>query len=386
MDGKHQPVAKAVVITATVFAGQKSGKTHGLTGREMYGLYRAREAIKREQRVLVVEGYMDVLALAQSGIGFAVATLGTATTRHHLERIFRFAPEVVFCFDGDRAGREAAWRALENALPTMHHGRQISFLFLPEGEDPDSLVRKEGQAAFLARIPQTRSLPDYFFDTLISQVDTDRMDGRARLVELALPYLSNLPLGILQQMMLQRLAESSRISAEKLSALLKTVDSAPNFSNVHERVGPVTGLKQPPSVMRTAIALLVQYPQLAQQVPDRQLLEHLELPGMSIFVAILDKLSTRPELNTAAILEHFRGSEHLVHLEKLVLWQHPVLEQDVEAEFQDSLIWMQKTGAKRRTEQLLNKQRDAGLTQAEKSELSNLLIFKRDHEKTELPH
>ena len=159
-------------------------------GRELYGLYHAREPIKRENRVLVVEGYMDVVALAQYGIDFAVATLGTATTRDHLERLFRHAPEVIFCFDGDRAGREAAWRALETTLPVLRDGRQASFLFLPEGEDPDTLVRKEGAEAFRARLRTAKPLPDFLFETLVRQVDLTRLDGRARLVELARPHLS----------------------------------------------------------------------------------------------------------------------------------------------------------------------------------------------------
>ncbi len=177
-------------------------------GRELYGLFHARDAIKRENRVLVVEGYMDVVALAQFGVDFAVATLGTATTRDHLERLFRHAPEVIFCFDGDRAGREAAWRALDNALPVLREGRQISFLFLPEGEDPDTLVRKEGRDAFLARLKKALPLPDYLFDTLSRQVDLGRLDGRARLVELARPLLSKMPAGVLRQMMLDRLART----------------------------------------------------------------------------------------------------------------------------------------------------------------------------------
>src|SRR4030067_911942 len=173
-------------------------------GRELYGLYRARDALKRTGRALVVEGYMDVVALAQYGLDYAVATLGTATTRDHLERLFRYVPEVVFCFDGDRAGREAAWRALENGLPVLHEGRQVSFLFLPEGEDPDTLVRKEGVAEFGARLKAATPLPDYFFQHLADQVNLSRLDGRARLVELARPHLSKMRPGVLRPLMMVR--------------------------------------------------------------------------------------------------------------------------------------------------------------------------------------
>ncbi len=189
-------------------------------GRELYGLYRARDALKRSGRALVVEGYMDVVALAQYGLDYAVATLGTATTRDHLERLFRYVPEVVFCFDGDRAGREAAWRALENGLPVLHEGRQVSFLFLPDGEDPDTLVRKEGAADFGARLKTATPLPDYFFQHLAEQVDMSRLDGRARLVELARPHLSKMRPGVLRQLMVARLAELCHLPATELSRLL----------------------------------------------------------------------------------------------------------------------------------------------------------------------
>jgi DNA primase len=162
-------------------------------GRELYGLYEARQALRHIDRLLVVEGYMDVVGLREAGIPWAVATLGTATTPEHLERLFRVTEEVVFCFDGDRAGRQAAWRALENTLPTLGEGRQVRFLFLPEGEDPDSLVRTEGAEAFTARLARALPLSDYLHDELAARVDMDSMDGRARLAELAKPLVAKVP-------------------------------------------------------------------------------------------------------------------------------------------------------------------------------------------------
>ncbi len=144
-------------------------------------------------RLLVVEGYMDVVALGQYDINYAVATLGTATTSDHLEQLYRATTEVVFCFDGDRAGRAAAWRALETALPILREGRQARFLFLPDGEDPDSMVRKEGKERFEARLAEATPLSTFFFDELAKQVDIGSVDGRARLAELAKPLLSKAP-------------------------------------------------------------------------------------------------------------------------------------------------------------------------------------------------
>src|SRR3989338_4520223 len=265
-------------------------------GRELYGLFHARAAIKRENRVLVVEGYMDVVALAQFGIDFAVATLGTATTRDHLERLFRHAPEVVFCFDCDRAGREAAWRALDNALPVLREGRQISYLFLPEGEDPDTLVRKEGSEAFLARLKKALPLPDYLFDSLSRQVDLGRLDGRARLVELARPLLSKMPAGVLRQMMLDQLGELSRTDPGKLPVSAGAPEQRPAQHEYRPRGG---GPREPPSMIRLAIAMLLQQPELARNVQNEDDLAELDMPGMPLLMELLRVVKGTSGLNTA---------------------------------------------------------------------------------------
>ncbi len=339
-------------------------------GRELYGLYRAREAIKREGRVLIVEGYMDVIALTQFGLEFAVATLGTATTREQLERVFRFVPDIIFCFDGDRAGREAAWRALENALPVVHEGRQLSFLFLPEGEDPDSLVRKEGGAAFANRIKEAVPLPEFLFQSLVRQVDLNRLDGRARLVELARPLLSKLRSGLFQEMLLERLAEVSRVARGALGFV--SVPAA-TMGKAVSQVGP----QPPPSLVRMAIGLLVQHPALAGDVTRN--MPHwaeLDLPGILLFNQLVDLLRIQPQLNTAALLEKFRDSEHQHSLAKLAAWRHPILDQDVRVEFLGVLSQMRRAANKAGTERLLLKQRVYGLEPNEKTELAQLLAEK----------
>ena len=351
-------------------------------GRELYGLYRARDAIRRENRALVVEGYMDVVALAQFGIDYAVATLGTATTRDHLERLFRFTPEVVFCFDGDRAGREAAWRALENALPVLHHGRQVSFLFLPDGEDPDTLVRKEGPEAFTARAVRGMSLPDYLFQSLSERVDLNRLDGRARLVELARPLLSQLPAGALRQLMLNQLAEISRLSVENLSTLVPSEKEIGRASaQAMRRPLTISGnarSRGAPSLVRTAVALLLLHPPLARHVPEPNYLLELAIPGTALLVDLVQLLQVKPELKTGFIIEHYRDSEHQHHLEKLAVWQHPVLQQDIEAEFLDLIQQLRRLINKQQTEQLYQKEHLTGpLSDAEKAQLLRLLDEKQ---------
>ena len=343
-------------------------------GSELYGLYQARDAVKREQRVLVVEGYMDVVALAQFGIDYAVATLGTATTREHLERLFRFTPEIIFCFDGDRAGLEAAWRALENALPVLHSGRQIGFLFLPEGEDPDSLVRKEGGAAFSARLRQIIPLPDFFFQTLAQEVDLNRLDGRAKLAELARPLLSKLVPGVLQQMMIERLAELSRLEVRNLSQLLNLKQKRAVLKRGSAQD------KRRPSLVRMALALLLQQPALARQLPGPAVFVPEEMPGMSLLNEVLQLLQAEPNLNTAAILERFRDSPHQPVLAKLAAWEHPALQQDTRVEFQDVIHRLRVAAYAHEAERLLHKSRLQGLSAVEKADLCRLLDEKHQLE------
>ena len=343
-------------------------------GRELYGLYRARDALKRIGRALVVEGYMDVVALAQYGLDYAVATLGTATTRDHLERLFRYVPEVVFCFDGDRAGREAAWRALENGLPVLHEGRQVSFLFLPDGEDPDTLVRKEGAAEFGARLKAATPLPDYFFQHLAEQVDLNRLDGRARLVELVRPHLSKMRPGILRQMMLARLSELSHLPVAELSRLLDSGERLVTQVTPRDMRRPGGGQARP-SLVRTAITLLLQHPQLARTVVGAgEEFRALEgRPGVGLLFDLLLLLKDRPDIKTGFIIEHFRDSEHQQALTKLLAWEHPTLSGDIEAEFQGVLEQLRREARGAETERLLDKARLSELTSAEKIELKRLL-------------
>ena len=168
-------------------------------GRELYGLYEARQALRSIDRLVVVEGYMDVVGLARHGIDFATATLGTATTDDHLNRLFRMCDEIFFSFDGDRAGRKAAWKALETALPHIREGRQVRFVFLPEGQDPDSFVRDNGTDAFVKALDDALPLSDFMIEELSAEVDMTSVDGRARFAELARPLVQKLPGGVLSR-------------------------------------------------------------------------------------------------------------------------------------------------------------------------------------------
>ena len=243
-------------------------------GRQLYGLYEAQKQHPEPAKLLVVEGYMDVVALAQFGIDYAVASLGTSTTADHIQLLFRSTDNVICCYDGDRAGREAAWRALETALPYMNDGRQLRFMFLPDGEDPDTLIRKEGKAAFEARMEQAMPLSSFLFDTLLPQVDLSTRDGRTRLSTLALPLISQIPGETLRIYLRQELGNMLGILDDnQLEKLLpKQAESGAQPA--------APQLKR--TTMRILVGLLVQNPHLATMVPSLQGTEQLNMPGLPL--------------------------------------------------------------------------------------------------------
>jgi DNA primase len=296
-------------------------------GQELYGLYEARMSERHLQRLLVVEGYMDVVALAQHGIRYAVATLGTATTPEHLERSFRMTNNLFFCFDGDRAGREAAWRALENTLPLLRDGRQANFLFLPEGEDPDSLIRKEGQQAFEQRMAEASPLSDYFFEHLSATVDIHSIDGRARLAERARPLLSRLPDSLYRDLMLQRLADLAGIDKEHIEKRLTVSTLKPTDR------GSINPTRTP---VRLAIALLLNRPDLAQKVSDIDRFKKLPVPGLGLLLELIEMLQSHPHINSVAlILTRYQGTEMERILTRLAQWKPEYAEKSYEKHAED---------------------------------------------------
>ncbi|HET8552479.1 MAG TPA: DNA primase [Gammaproteobacteria bacterium] len=334
-------------------------------GSELYGLFEARQALRDIPRLLVVEGYMDVIALAQHGIRYAVATLGTATTPYHLQRLFRITREIVFCFDGDRAGRAAAWRALETTLPEVREGRQVRFLFLPEGEDPDSLVRGEGAAAFEARIQTADPLSKFLLDRLAADSDLTSIDGRARLVAAAKPLIARIPDPVYRQMLLDELAKISRLSAERLTMLMEPGETAPR---ARRRRALRAGAKTP---MQHVIALLLQHPELAKLADDGTDLARVELPGMGLFIELLEFIRGRPHITTGGILEHWRQRPEGRHLEKLAAEPLLVPEEGVQQEFAGRLQQFRARPREQRFEALRAKPLNE-LSDAEKAELRAL--------------
>ena len=329
-------------------------------GRELFALWQVKQANSNLARIVVVEGYMDVIALHQAGLPIAVATLGTATTPDHTEVLFRAAPDVVFCFDGDRAGRAAAWKALESALPRLRDGRQAYFLFLPDGEDPDSLVRKEGKEGFEKRLREATPLSEYFFGELSHDVDMASLDGRARLAERVRPLIARLPDGAFRDLMAQEL--------EKRSGARAVLEQDSHARRAVQR--PVAVQR---SLVRSAIALLLAQPGVADQVDKPYAFLRLDKPGVELLAELLDTARARPGINPAMLVEHFSERPEYEALQKLMA-ATVVGEPEIQrTEFFDALVKMEQQAITQRRDALVAKNRDGALTGAEKAELRELL-------------
>ncbi len=349
-------------------------------GRELYGLYEARQATRQLKRLLVVEGYMDVVRLHQSGITYAVATLGTATTPEHLTRIFRVCSEVIFCFDGDRAGRGAAWRALENALPQVREGREIRFLFLPEGHDPDSLVGEEGREAFEQRLARALPLSEYFIQRLAEEVDMQSVDGRAKFAELARPLIGKIPTGVYRELLVDALAQKVGMNPARLATALalNPPGSTPAVNQViPERTGDemsVSSSAPRSRLVRHAIHLLVHHPQIADRVSNPDALAGLDKAGVPLLMELLHQLHDEPVQTTGMLLERWRNRPEHGALAKLAVMECLVSNTDGAAhELRAAVERLVQERVEIRRDELLHKAQEAGLNDQERAELQELL-------------
>jgi len=345
-------------------------------GRELYGLYEARQAIRNIEMLVVVEGYMDVVGLARHGIEFAVATLGTATSDDHLTRLFRLTEEVIFCFDGDSAGRAAAWRALEATLPQIREGRQIRFVFLPEGQDPDSFIRDNGAKAFEGALAEGVPLSDFLVRELALKVDMDSVDGRARLAELAKPLVQRIPQGVYRELLTERLAEAVGLSASKLHALFSKDQEtgrgqryARGIAGIRSARSQLQSGVSKPSVVRRAITLLLNNPEAGQAL-DVEKLAGVTRPGTDLLRELIETVQADPSLTTAGILERWRNREEGRHLGKLAAVEIPDDEDfDASAELEHSLDQLAAYRQRERMDNLVKKEGLSSLSEAERAEL-----------------
>jgi DNA primase len=329
-------------------------------GNELYGLYELRQQHRDPQRVLIVEGYMDVVALAQFGVDYAVASLGTSTTAEQFQLLLRSAKEVVCCYDGDNAGREAAWRALETALPMLKPGDTVRFMFLPQSEDPDSMVRKAGKEAFEQLIEAAQPLEAFLFDTL-----TERNGGdKASFAKQAMTLLERIQDSVLQNLLLENL--TYRLRMGNVEEMKRRLGFQPKSIAQTQQQQTLKGRGTP---LRLAIALLVQDPRLGVNLVPQPALQFLKMAGIELLVRLLD-LTRNQTLNSAQLLEYYRDTEDYPILTKLAQWDHQVADDNVQQEFKTALVWLNNQYIEQRYQELSLKQ---NLTKEEKLQLTKLI-------------
>ena len=333
--------------------------------REVYGLYELLDAVRKPEAILVVEGYMDVIALSQFGVLNAVAALGTATSTDHVALLFRYTAVIVFCFDGDAAGRRAAWKALESSLPHLREGRQVRFLMLPDGHDPDSLVRQEGAEAFRTRIMEAQPFSDYFFESLEVGLDLGSIEGRAALTAKAGPFLEKIHPGVFREMLQERLSQlTGRMEGGFQVRRPGVMKSLPKAA------------KGQPSAFRTFMALLVQYPALVDHL-DTQALGLLVngQPQGPLLQVVVEFLMSHPHVTSAGLIEGLRGLPEGDLVARLAAWDTQVVEEQAEPTFLDYLRHL--TGSRTRESRLKNlidRARSGTLTLEEREELRALTL------------
>jgi DNA primase len=340
-------------------------------GHELYGFYQAKQAHRNLTRVMIVEGYMDVVALGQFGIDYAVASLGTATTAEHIQMLFRATSEVVCCYDGDRAGREAAWRALENALPYLKDGVEMKFLFLPDGEDPDTLVRKIGKDIFEQSLKNDAvPLSKFFFDNLLQRHHVSSNEGKAALKAEAMPLIQKIVGDNIREILLSDL--SNHMGDQNKHKYERDVAQA-NLRKTPKKLDFNTPNKSTISPIRMMIRLLLDDPSLAIkcQAADPTQLVSVDIPGISMLITLYQFCLSKPLANTAQVLEHFRHHPQSAQLAKLMMWEYA--EQNQAAVFEDSFAKLLDWHLNSRMDELFSKSRVSKLTDAEKQEL-NLLV------------
>jgi len=342
-------------------------------GYELYGFYEARQTLRNLQRIVVVEGYMDVVALAQNGIEYAVASLGTATTKDQIQKLFRSVHEVIFCYDGDQAGQKAAWRALENTLPILRDGLEARFLFLPDGEDPDSMVRNEGKEAFEMRLKNAIPLSEFLFNKLLKEIDTNSMDGKARLAQKARPLLATIPESVFRDLMYKRLSELVGISDEKLQGEKVSPEAEKTKKQPTTSLRTNRDIKQ--NAMRDAIALLLLHPELAKETNVPDFFATASIQGFSLLHALYQTTQNNPEISSSALLERWRDKKDFEILQKLM--QRNVFGTDEKASqltvFNDAIQRLTMKYNDQRFEILEAKLKQGGLSDTELEEYKSLL-------------
>ena len=341
-------------------------------GRELYGLHHVLKQSEPITSIIIVEGYIDVISLAQHGVPNAVATLGTATSTYHIQLLSKYTKRLIFCFDGDDAGRQAAWRALESSLAYLDAGLDANFIFLPQGHDPDSLVREEGRDNFLNRLKMAAPLSRFFIETISKDIDTTELAGKSQLVTAAKPYLIKMADGPYKELIIEELARLTHIENHRIHQLTteKTVNKQSHESNNQTAKANKRTIRSP---MRIAVALLLQHPEIYPTCVSACSPELLDAPKHRLLKKLMQQIADHPSITTAQLIESWRESAQFDALNKLAAWDHQVPEAALANEFIDTVLFLAKENNENAIKELLEKAHQQGLTPMERQNLQEKL-------------
>lgn len=301
-------------------------------GYGLYGLFQARHQLKDMERIYIVEGYMDVLALAQYGVRNTIAALGTAVTENQLEKLYRFCPQIIFCFDGDSPGQKAAWRAMEIAIPLLKEGRQIYFMFLPEGDDPDTYIQKHGREKF-EDTSNYVPLSDYLIDKFKQETNLDSREGMGRFIDGIIPLVGKLPTGALRELLVKDIAKLADMNIDSLKNLMNQKQTPIKKTQVLHLVSINKFKKEHNSLIANAISFLLQEPKLAMVISS-DALNDIDIQGMGFLRKLLVLIHEQPEISCASILEHWRDSKYEARMKELSIKDNLLTEpKDLEIRF-----------------------------------------------------
>lgn len=339
-------------------------------GQELYGLYEARKTVRNLEQLIIVEGYMDVVALAQHGVNYAIASLGTATTSEQLQRAFRTVRKIIFCYDGDQAGKKAAWRALENALPLLRDGFEAKFLFLPDGEDPDSVIRNEGKEKFEQRLSSAKPLSEFLFERLSEGFNLESPEGKSSLIEKAKPLLNKLPESAFRDLLYKKLSSLTDTPENKLQPSSSNNDTPPIVT-----AKPRSNREVKQNATRDAIALLLQFPILSCDIELPESFKNSAVQGLPLLHEIHALILNNPEITPSALLERWRNNDNFSSLQKMM--QRDIIgiddQQNIKTVFTDTINNLIDKHNDHRFAALEKKQQETGLNESEMKEYIALL-------------
>lgn len=346
-------------------------------GKELYGLYECQQSMRDIDKLIVVEGYMDVIGLSQNGVEYAVASMGTATTNDHFNRLFRLTDSIFFCFDGDDAGLKAAWRALENSLIHLRDGRQIKFVFLPDGDDPDSYIANNGTSKFEKQLDSGMDLSDFLIDKISENIDLNSIDGKARMAERAKPFIGKIPDGIFKELIIDKLSSSVGISSKKLTALISQMSKKESMkpkTRSYTKMMSQRSSKTQPSIIKKSIMLILNYPEAAKNIKHHDFKDYKK-PGIKILLKLIKTAQEGSNINAASLIERWRDDDEGRHLAKLAINLFPDNpEFDASKELNDSLVQITKNFYSERINFLIKKQSKNELKEKDKNELNQMII------------